>query len=86
MLAAMETFDAIFAVLPDDDAEKLARSASAQGSTALTDEEIEALVAERKPPKAPRFRSAPTAFRDELAEPGIILEDTRDGGVRWKYK
>ena len=25
-------------------------------------------------------------IRQQLAESGIILEDTRDGSVRWKYK
>jgi len=82
----METFDAIFAVLRDDDAEKLkALGVSASGPT-LSVAEVEALVAERQAARKRRDFAASDRIRDYLAERGIILEDSRDGGVRWKRK
>jgi cysteinyl-tRNA synthetase len=86
MLAALQSFDAIFAVLHDDDAEKLRALGLAQASTAPDDCEIEALVAERQAARKRRDFAASDRIRDQLAERGIILEDARDGGVRWKRK
>ena len=82
----METFDAIFAVLHDDDAEKLRALGIGQDSAAPSDAEIEALVAERQAARKRRDFAASDRIRDQLAERGIILEDSRDGGVRWKRK
>ena len=86
VLDAMETFDAIFAVLRDDDAEKLRALGIGQDSAAPSDAEVEALVAERQAARKRRDFAASDRIRDELAERGIILEDSRDGGVRWKRK
>ena len=86
VLEVMETFDAIFAVLHDDDAEKLkALGISASGPT-LSDAEVDALVAERQAARKRRDFAASDRIRDQLAERGVILEDSRDGGVRWKRK
>jgi cysteinyl-tRNA synthetase len=86
VLDVMETFDAIFAVLRDDDSEKLrALGISTDGPT-LSDAEVEALVAERQAARKRRDFAASDRIRDYLAERGIILEDSRDGGVRWKRK
>jgi cysteinyl-tRNA synthetase len=86
VLAALESFDAIFAVLYDDDGEKLCALGFAPDSPPLSDAEIEALVAERQAARKRRDFAASDRIRDQLAERGVILEDSRDGGVRWKRK
>jgi cysteinyl-tRNA synthetase len=86
VLAALQTFDAIFAVLHDDDAEKLRALGLAQAPTGLNDVEIEALVAERQAARKRRDFAASDRVRDQLTEHGIILEDARDGSVRWKRR
>ena len=86
VLRTMEAFDAIFAVLGDDDAEKLRSLGIASGDSATSDVEIEALVDERQEARKNRDFAKADRIRQQLAERGIILEDTRDGGVRWKRK
>jgi cysteinyl-tRNA synthetase len=86
VLAALESFDAIFAVLADDDAEKVRALGLAPDSLAPDDAEIEALVAERQAARKRKDFTTSDRIRDELAQRGIIIEDTRDGGVRWKRK
>ena len=86
VLEALETFDAIFAVLRDDDAEKLRSLGIGQASASLSDAEVEALVAERQAARKRRISRQSDRLRDQLAERGVILEDSRDGGVRWKRK
>jgi cysteinyl-tRNA synthetase len=86
VLAALESFDAIFAVLGDDDAEKVRALGLAPDSPAPDDAEIEALVAERQAARKRKDFTTSDRIRDELAQRGIIIEDTRDGGVRWKRK
>jgi cysteinyl-tRNA synthetase len=99
ILAVLTDFDAVFDVLTDRDAEAT-RSAlewaeragrlddvapellAAQG---LTDETIEALVAERTQAKKQRNFARADQIRNELAEKGVVLEDSKDG-VRWKRK
>jgi cysteinyl-tRNA synthetase len=82
----METFDAIFAVLRDDDKEKLHSLGIGQASASLSDTDVEALVAERQAARKRRDFAASDRIRDQLSERGVILEDSRDGGVRWKRK
>jgi cysteinyl-tRNA synthetase len=55
------------------------------GSDALSDAEIDALVAERTLAKKQRNFGRADAIRNELLEKGILLEDSKDG-VRWKRK
>ena len=86
VLAALDAFDAIFAVLNDDDAEKLRVLGVAVGSPAPDDSEIEALVADRQAARKRKDFTTSDRIRDQLAQRGIIIEDTRDGGVRWKRK
>jgi cysteinyl-tRNA synthetase len=50
-----------------------------------TDREIEALIEERTQAKKSRNFQRSDEIRKELAEQGVILEDTKDG-VRWKRK
>ena len=51
----------------------------------LTDEAIESLVAERTQAKKQRNFARADQIRNELAEKGVIIEDSKDG-VRWKRK
>jgi cysteinyl-tRNA synthetase len=51
----------------------------------LTDEAIDALVAERTLAKRQRNFARADRIRNELAEKGIVIEDSKDG-VRWKRK
>ena len=86
VLATMEKFDAILAVLADDDAEKLRALGFGSGPARWTPEKIEQLIAERNAAKKRRDFKRSDEIRQQLADSGIILEDTRDGTVRWKYK
>ena len=82
----MEKFDAIFAVLSDDDDEILKRMGYASASPRLSAEEIEALIEERNAAKKKRDFKRADEIRKKLDDSGVILEDTKDGSVRWKYK
>ena len=99
MLPVLADFDAVFDVLEDRDAEPTRRAlawaeqAGRMGEVApeliaaqsLTDEAIEALVAERTAAKKARNFARADQIRNELAEKGVVLEDSKDG-VRWKRK
>ncbi len=99
ILPVLRDFDAVFDVVDDRDAEATRRAldwATASGrigdvapeliaAQSLTDDRIEALVAERTAAKKARNFARSDAIRTELAEKGVILEDSRDG-VRWKRK
>lgn len=92
-------FDAVFAVLEDNDdattraalewAEREQRLDEADpelvAGFALTDDAIDALVSERNTARAERNFSRADAIRQELAAKGILLEDSADG-VRWRRK
>ncbi|MGB6197988.1 MAG: cysteine--tRNA ligase [Candidatus Acidiferrales bacterium] len=83
----LETFDAIFAVLEDDDAQRLAALGIATGgAAAASDAEIDALVAQRQSARQRKDFKAADKIRQELAGRGILLEDIKDGGIRWKRK
>jgi cysteinyl-tRNA synthetase len=73
VLDAIEKFDSVFGIFGAEE-------------SGILDAEIEALIAERQDARASRdFARDRDEIRDELAEQGIILEDTKDG-VRWKRK
>jgi len=99
VLRVLMLFDEVFAVLEDRD-EELTRAAlkwaEAEGrikdaapelvaKLALSDEAIEALVAERTEAKKARNFARADAIRVELAAKGVAIEDSK-GGVRWKRK
>ena len=99
ILQVLARFDEIFAVLEDHDAE-ITRSAlewaeregrmkeatpEVLAQLSLSDAEIEALIDERTQAKRTRNFARADAIRKELAEKGILLEDSKDG-VRWKRK
>ncbi|MGC2215201.1 MAG: cysteine--tRNA ligase [Silvibacterium sp.] len=99
VLDVLGEFDKVFAVLEDHDAEwtKFAlqwaeregrlgeASAEVLAQNALSDEQIQALVDERTQAKRTRNFARADQIRNELAEKGIVLEDSKDG-VRWKRK
>jgi cysteinyl-tRNA synthetase len=96
LLEALQQFDEIFAVLKDDDAEKIKAAmewARAHGmlkdsqvpADAISDAEVNRLIEERNAAKKARDFARSDAIRKQLAESGVILEDTKDG-VRWKRK
>ena len=99
ILSVLTAFDGIFDVLEDHDAEPTRRAlewAEQDGRLAdvapellarqtLSDEAIDTLVTERTLAKKQRNFPRADQIRNELAEKGIILEDSKDG-VRWKRK
>lgn len=99
ILRVLTTFDGVFAVLIDRDAELTraalkwaeeegrAGEASAELTAAmgLSDEDIDALVAERTQAKKTRNFARADAIRNELLAKGVVIEDAKDG-VRWKRK
>ena len=82
----LQTFDQIFAVLENNDAQKLQIVGYGQENSNAGDAEIEKLVAERQVARQARDFATSDRIRKELEKRGIILEDSRDGSVRWKRK
>jgi cysteinyl-tRNA synthetase len=99
ILAVLASFDAVFDVIEDHDAEPTRRAlewAKESGRMdevapellarqELSDEVIDALVAERELARKQRNFARADEIRNELAEKGVVIEDSRDG-VRWKRK
>jgi cysteinyl-tRNA synthetase len=97
LLTALQRFDEIFAVLKDDDAEKIRgvrewakaegklKDGGATSGDALSDEQVEALMAEREQARRARDFAKSDAIRKQLADAGIVIEDRKDG-ARWKRK
>jgi cysteinyl-tRNA synthetase len=95
----LKDFDALFDVLEDGDAEATRRAlewAEKEGRMSeaapellarqgLTDAAIDALVTERSLAKKQRNFARADEIRKELAEKGVVIEDSKDG-VRWKRK
>jgi cysteinyl-tRNA synthetase len=86
VLAAMEKFDEILAVLKDDDAEKLRKLGFGAEEPRMSTDQIEALIAERLTAKKRRDFKRSDEIRRQLADSGVLIEDTKDGSIRWKYK
>ena len=80
------SFDKVFAFVEDNDAGKLNNLGYGAGPDGPDDAEIEKLVAERQAARKRRDFAASDRIRKELSDRGIILEDTKDGNVRWKRK
>ena len=72
ILGAIDRFDSVLAVFGESEA-------------AILDDEIQRLIDERQNARHRRDFARADEIRDELADRGIILEDTKDG-VRWKRK
>src|ERR1700678_509859 len=86
VVATMEKVDAILAVLADDDDGKLAKLGFGQSQARMPGERLETLIEERNAAKKRRDFKRSDDIRQQLADSGIIVEDTKDGTVRWKYK
>lgn len=99
ILDVLKEFDSVFAVLEDHDAEisrfaiewaeregRLAEaSQEVVAQLSLSDAEIEAMIEQRNQARKSRNFAKADAIRKELADKGILLEDSKDG-VRWKRK
>ncbi len=72
LLHAIAQFDTVLGIFGPDDAE-------------LLDADIEKLIEERQDARRDRDFARSDEIRDQLADQGIILEDTKDG-VRWKRR
>ena len=76
----------MFAVVADNDAEKLKELGYGSSGDGPSDASIEALIVERQSARQRRDFAKSDEIRKELAKHGIILEDSKDGSVRWKRK
>jgi len=99
VLPVLRDFDSVFDVIEDHDAEPTKRAlawAEKAGRTAdvaqellasasTSDDEINALVAERDVAKKRRDFARADQIRKELAEKGVVIEDSKEG-TRWKRK
>ncbi|HSQ22979.1 MAG TPA: cysteine--tRNA ligase [Pyrinomonadaceae bacterium] len=72
ILAAIDRFDSVLGIFGQSKAEML-------------DDEIQKLIDERQEARHRRDFNRADEIRDELADRGIVLEDTKDG-VRWKRR
>src|SRR5260370_8594457 len=86
VLEFLATFDKVFAVVEDNDGEKLRALGYGGTESGPDDAEIDRLVAERNAAKKRRDFATADRIRKELADRGIIIEDAKDGSVRWKRK
>jgi cysteinyl-tRNA synthetase len=85
-VAAMEKFDGVLALLADDDEEKLRKLGFGVAKARMSSEEIERLIEERTAAKKRRDFARSDEIRQKLADSGILMEDMKDGSIRWKYK
>lgn len=74
----LEVFDSVFDVLKPSNGGRV-------DAGGITDEVIDALIAERASAKKAKDFKRSDGIRQQLLADGIILEDTKDG-VRWKRK
>jgi cysteinyl-tRNA synthetase len=84
-LATLSEFDNIFDVLTNDDDERLRVLGYGSEASGPSDAEVDALIASREAARKRRDFAEADRIRKQLADAGIILEDTR-GGLRWKRR
>lgn len=82
----LQIFDRVFAVMQDEDAAKLAALGYGNETEQISAAEIDKKIAERQAARQKKDFAEADRVRQELVERGIILEDSRDGSVRWKRK
>jgi cysteinyl-tRNA synthetase len=82
----LQDCDRIFAVLENNDAQKLQALGYGPSNASGDDAEIEKIVADRQAARQSRDFATADRIRKDLDKRGIILEDSRDGSVRWKRK
>jgi len=82
----LSAFDKVFAVLEDNDAAKLKEVGYGAKEGGLRDADIERLIADRNAARVSRDFASSDRIRKELSDHGIVIEDSKDGTVRWKRK
>src|ERR1700757_640116 len=82
----LDAFDQIFTVVKDNDAEKLKELGFGGEEEGVTDAWVEAKVADRQGGRGQGGLAQRGGIRKKKAGRGIILEDSKDGSVRWKRK
>jgi cysteinyl-tRNA synthetase len=82
----MEKFDAVLALVEDDDDDQLAKLGFKPQTARMEGAAVDALIAERQAAKKARNFKLADEIRQKLSDSGILLEDSKDGSVRWKYK
>jgi len=82
----LANFDRVFAIMEDNDGEKLRALGFGPADSGPDDAEIEKLIADRQAARQRRDFPASDRIRKELADRGILIEDSKDGSVRWKRK
>jgi len=99
LLDVMDTFDAIFAVLKDDDAAKInsivawaktegreiAPELLAATANQISDADVEAKIAMMEAARKSRDFKLSDSIRADLTAAGILVEITKDG-IRWRRK
>jgi cysteinyl-tRNA synthetase len=99
IMETLRRFDEVFCVLDDRDAEiargalQWAQDEGRSGEAApelvaaysLSDQQIDALLAEREQARRSRNFARSDSIRNQLAGLGIVIEDAKDG-ARWKRK
>jgi cysteinyl-tRNA synthetase len=56
------------------------------GNSSSNDDEIEALIAQRKEARATKNWARSDEIRNRLSELGVVVKDNPDGSVTWSYK
>jgi len=82
----LANFDRVFAIMEDNDAEKFRALGFGAAESGPSDAEIDKLIADRQAARQRRDFAASDRIRKELADRGILIEDAKDGSVRWKRK
>lgn len=75
-LETLAAFDAIFAVLTPD----------TPAATRLAGRDVETLMAERRAARQRKDFARSDAIRAQLDEAGVLVEDIKGGGDRWRWK
>ncbi|HEY6126800.1 MAG TPA: cysteine--tRNA ligase [Candidatus Acidoferrum sp.] len=82
----LQRFDQVFALVQDNDAEKLKELGFGAAEIDVSPADIDKKIEERQAARKRRDFARSDEIRKELSERGIILEDSKDGSVRWKRK
>ncbi len=82
----LANFDRVFAVMEYNDADKLRALGFGSDDGGPSSAEIGKLIAERQAARQRRDFAVSDRIRKELADRGIMIEDAKDGSVRWKRK
>ncbi|HVA64395.1 MAG TPA: cysteine--tRNA ligase [Terriglobales bacterium] len=77
ILATLAAFDTIFCVLAPD---------QETAAHAFSDQQVEALMAERRAARQARDWARADALRQQLDAAGVLVEDIKGGGDRWRWK